>query len=127
MKSFMTLGSLSRGMEVDKVPAKDDMAPFPREDAAMTIYDMCLSPEMCRMPDPSLGTPAHCGRGCGNAGMYGHEFCCTLTYVKVYIYVHYIHANSEKEEKGEREKQQVKWPEVVVALKGLSVRLASWH
>jgi hypothetical protein len=39
MKNFMASGSLARGMEVDEVPDKGDMMPFPREDAVMMIYD----------------------------------------------------------------------------------------
>jgi hypothetical protein len=59
MKSFMTSGSLSQGMEVNEVPVEGDTAPFPREYAVMTIYGRHPSPERRRMPDPSLGTLAH--------------------------------------------------------------------
>jgi hypothetical protein len=61
MKSFMTSGSLSRGMEVDKVPNEGDAMPFPREDAVMTIYNGHPSPGMHRTSNPSLGTPTRCG------------------------------------------------------------------
>jgi hypothetical protein len=69
MKSFMTSGSLSRGMEVDEVPNEDNTVPFLGEDMVMMIYDEHPSPERCRGPNPSLGTPAHHGRGCGNMKM----------------------------------------------------------
>jgi hypothetical protein len=39
MKSFMTSGSLSRGMEVDEVPDEEDTMPFPGEDVVITIYN----------------------------------------------------------------------------------------
>jgi hypothetical protein len=61
MKSFMTLGSLSRGMEVDEVPDEGDTTPFLREDVVMTIYDGHPSTGRCRMSNPSLGTLARCG------------------------------------------------------------------
>jgi hypothetical protein len=37
MKNFMASGSLTRGIEVDKVPDEGDTMPFPGEDAVMTI------------------------------------------------------------------------------------------
>jgi hypothetical protein len=58
MKSFMTSGSLSRGMEVDEIPDEGDAMPFPRECAVMTIYDECPSLGMRHASNPSLGTPA---------------------------------------------------------------------
>jgi hypothetical protein len=42
MKNFVTLGSLSGGMQVDEVPDKGDATPFPGEDVVMTICDECL-------------------------------------------------------------------------------------
>jgi hypothetical protein len=69
MKSFMTSGSVSHGMEVNQIPTEDDAAPFPREEAVMTIYDRCPLPERHGVPDPSLGTPARYGRGCRNVGI----------------------------------------------------------
>jgi hypothetical protein len=56
-------------MEVDEVPIKDDAVPFAREDEVMMVYSRHPSLERRRMPDPSLGTLAHCGRGRGNAEM----------------------------------------------------------
>jgi hypothetical protein len=38
MKSFMTMRSLSWGMEVDEAPIEGDAMPFPREDTVMMIY-----------------------------------------------------------------------------------------
>jgi hypothetical protein len=69
MKNFMTSGSLARGMEVNDVPDEGNMMPFPREDAVMTIYDGRPSQGMHSVSNPSLGTPARCGWGCGNVGM----------------------------------------------------------
>jgi hypothetical protein len=37
MKSFMTTGSLPRGMEIDESPTKGDTTPFPGEDTIMMI------------------------------------------------------------------------------------------
>jgi hypothetical protein len=39
MKKFMVSGSLTRGMELDEVPNKDDVMPFLGEDAVKMIYD----------------------------------------------------------------------------------------
>jgi hypothetical protein len=69
IESFMTMGSLSRGMEVDEVPTEGDAAPCPREDAIMTIYDRRPSPERRCVPNTSIGTLAHYGRGGGNVEM----------------------------------------------------------
>jgi hypothetical protein len=38
MKNFMAMGSLSRGMEIDKAPIKDDVMPYPGEDTVMMIF-----------------------------------------------------------------------------------------
>jgi hypothetical protein len=38
----------------------------------------------------------------------------------IYICVHYIHATSEKEKMGEREKQQAEWPDAIVDEKVVS-------
>jgi hypothetical protein len=35
-KNFVALGSLARGMEVDKIPDEGDATPFSREDTVMT-------------------------------------------------------------------------------------------
>jgi hypothetical protein len=56
-------------MEVDEIPNEGDTTPFPREDAVMTIYGGSPSAGMHRTSDPSLGTLAHYGWGCGNAEM----------------------------------------------------------
>jgi hypothetical protein len=69
VKCFMTSGPLSQSMEVNEVPAEDEVSPFSGEDAIMMIYDRRPSPERRRMANPSLGTPARCGWGCGNTGM----------------------------------------------------------
>jgi hypothetical protein len=67
MKSFMTSVSFSRGMEVDKDLEDGDAPPFPGEDAVMMIYDGRPLAATHRMPDSSLGTMTHRGKGCGNA------------------------------------------------------------
>jgi hypothetical protein len=69
MKNFMALGSLTQGMEVNKVPDKGDTMPIPREGTVMTIYYGRPPLGMCHVSNPSLGTPAHCGWGCVNMGM----------------------------------------------------------
>jgi hypothetical protein len=38
MKSFMAMGSLPRGIEVVEAQIEDDVVPFPREDAIMTVF-----------------------------------------------------------------------------------------
>jgi hypothetical protein len=69
MKSFMTIGSLSCGMEVDKAPIEGNATPFLEEDAIITVYNRHPSPERHCVLDPSLGTTARCGRGWGNVEM----------------------------------------------------------
>jgi hypothetical protein len=64
--SFMTSWSLSGGMEIDQVPDKGDMMPFSIEEAVMIICDERPLPGRHRVPNPSLGTPAHYDWGCGN-------------------------------------------------------------
>jgi hypothetical protein len=54
-------------MEVDKDLEDGDAPPFPGEDVVMMIYDGRPLAETHRMPDSSLGTMTHRGKGCGNA------------------------------------------------------------
>jgi hypothetical protein len=77
MKNFVASGSLARGMEVDDVPDEGDTMPFPREDQVMTIYNGHPSPGMRRVSNPSLGTKAPYGWGCGNV----------WTQIFLYIYI----------------------------------------
>jgi hypothetical protein len=51
MKSFMILGTLIRGTELDENPGRSNMMPFPGEDTVMTVYGGCP------------GSPTHCGWG----------------------------------------------------------------
>jgi hypothetical protein len=63
IKSFMTIGSLSRGMEIDEAPIKGDVAPFPREDVVMMIFGRHPSPEKRHGLDPSTRTPSCSSQG----------------------------------------------------------------
>jgi hypothetical protein len=65
MKSFMTSGSPTQGMELDEDPGGSDMMPLPREDIVMTVYGGPLPPGRHRVSKLSLGPPTHCGRGRG--------------------------------------------------------------
>jgi hypothetical protein len=56
-------------MEVDEVPIEGDVAPFPREDGVMIIYDRHPSLERRHVPNPSVRTPACCSRGGVNVEM----------------------------------------------------------
>jgi hypothetical protein len=67
MKNFMASGSLTQAMEADEVLDEGGTMPFPGEDVVMMIYDGSPSPGVRHMSDPSLGAPAHCGWGCGDA------------------------------------------------------------
>jgi hypothetical protein len=69
MKSFLTIGSLSPGMEVNEAPILGDVAPFPGEDAGMMIYGRHPSPQKHLMPNLSTGTPTRCSWGWGDAEM----------------------------------------------------------
>jgi hypothetical protein len=53
MTSSMTIGSLSRGMEVSEAPIEGDAAPYPREDAVMTIFGRHPSLKKHHGLDPS--------------------------------------------------------------------------
>jgi hypothetical protein len=68
MKSFMTTGSLSRGMEVDEGPIEGDAMPFLREDVVMMIFGRHPSLEKRRGLDPSTQTPSHSNQGWGGHG-----------------------------------------------------------
>jgi hypothetical protein len=63
MKSFMILGSFTRGTELDKDPSGSDTMPFPREDVVMTVHGGCLTLERYHMSKLSLGPPTCCGWG----------------------------------------------------------------
>jgi hypothetical protein len=65
MKSFMTTGFLSQGMEVDEVPIEGDVMPFPREDTVMMVFRRHPSPEKRCGLDPSMGSPSHSDQGWG--------------------------------------------------------------
>jgi hypothetical protein len=69
MKSFVTTGSLARGLEVNEPPIEGDVTPFPREDAVMMIFSRHPSLEKHHMLDPSVGTPTRGGQGWGGADM----------------------------------------------------------
>jgi hypothetical protein len=69
MVSFMTTGSLCRGMEVDEAPVKGDMTPFPGEDAVMMIFGRDPLPKKHHMLYPSTGTLACGGQGWEDAKM----------------------------------------------------------
>jgi hypothetical protein len=69
MKNFMASRSLTLGVEVNEVPDEGDTTPFLGEGMVMMIYDGHPSSGMCRVSNPSLGTPARCGWGRGNVGM----------------------------------------------------------
>jgi hypothetical protein len=73
MKSFMTPGTLSQGMEFDEVPDEDGTMPFPKE-SVMAIYDLCPSPGKRRVPNPNLGTPARYGWDAGTRKCKGTIF-----------------------------------------------------
>jgi hypothetical protein len=53
-------------MKLDEVPDEGDVTPFPEEDMIMTIYDGRPLLGMRRMSNPSSGTPACHGWGCGD-------------------------------------------------------------
>jgi hypothetical protein len=62
MKSFMATGSLPQGTEVIDAPIKDDVVPFPGEDAVMSIFRRSSPPEKHRALDPSKGSPSRGGQ-----------------------------------------------------------------
>jgi hypothetical protein len=66
-------------MEVNGVPDEGNTIPFLKEDTVMMIYDGRPSPGMCRVSNPSLGTPAHWGV---------QERGDVMTRVFFYIFVH---------------------------------------
>jgi hypothetical protein len=55
-------------MEVDEVPDKGDVTPFPKEGAVIMINDGRPSPRVRYMSNLSPGTIACCGWGCRDAG-----------------------------------------------------------
>jgi hypothetical protein len=69
MKNFMATGSLSWGMEVNEAPIKDDVMPFPGEDAVLMIFRRQPSSEKCHVLDLSTGTPSRYDLGWGDVGM----------------------------------------------------------
>jgi hypothetical protein len=80
MKNFMASGSLTWGMEVDEVPDEGSATHFPGADVVMVIYDGHPSLGVRHMSDLDPGTLAHCGRGCRDAGIYGHKFSNIFVY-----------------------------------------------
>jgi hypothetical protein len=69
MKSFMTMGSLSQGMEVDEAPIEGDAVAFPGEEVVMTIFRRHPSLEKRRELDPSMRTRSHSNQGWGDTEM----------------------------------------------------------
>jgi hypothetical protein len=79
-------------MEVDEVPDEGNTITFLKEDTVMMIYDGRPSPGMCRVSNPSLGTPAHWG-GAGTRGRNDTSFFISLyinTYRNIDIYITYM-------------------------------------
>jgi hypothetical protein len=63
MRSFVTLGSLTRGLELDEDPDRSDTTPFPGENVVMAGYGGRPPLRGCRMSNLCPRTLAHCGRG----------------------------------------------------------------
>jgi hypothetical protein len=70
MKNFMTSGSLTRDKEPEEDLGRNDVMPFPRKDAVMTVYDDGHPPlGRRRMSNLGPGTPTHYGWGPGKIGV----------------------------------------------------------
>jgi hypothetical protein len=80
-------------MEIDEGPTKGDVTPFPREDAIMMNCGRHPSSEKHHTLYHGWGT-----QKCEGVNL----FSCTLTYVKIYmyIYVHHMRTKRKKEGKG---------------------------
>jgi hypothetical protein len=65
MRSFMTLGSLTWGTELDEGSDRSDTTPFLEENAIMTVFEGCPSWERCRMSSLGPRSPTHDGWGHG--------------------------------------------------------------
>jgi hypothetical protein len=63
MRSFMTLGTLTWGAELNKGPNRSDLTPFPKENTIMTVYGGHPLPPLGRgrMSSPSPRTPTRYG------------------------------------------------------------------
>jgi hypothetical protein len=61
VKSFMILGSHTRGTEVDKDPGGSDRMPFPGEDVVMMVYGGHPPPRRCHVSTLSPRGPTHYG------------------------------------------------------------------
>jgi hypothetical protein len=69
MKSFINIGSLSWGIEVDEAPIEGDMVPVAREDTVMMIFGRHPSLKKRRGLNPSTGTPSCSNQGWGDVEM----------------------------------------------------------
>jgi hypothetical protein len=68
MKSFMILGSFTRGTELDEDLSGSNTMPFPGEDVVKTVYGGRLLMERRCMSKLSPGPPTRCG--CGRGGTW---------------------------------------------------------
>jgi hypothetical protein len=85
MKNFMASGSLTQGMELNEVPDEGDTTPFPGEDVVMTLYDGHPPLGMRRVSNPSPGTLAHYGWGCGDTSFLISLYINVYRYMDMYI------------------------------------------
>jgi hypothetical protein len=69
IKNFMTLGTLTRGRELEEDLGRSDTMPFPEEDAIMMVYDGRPPLGRHRVSSLSNGTLTRCDWGHGDTGI----------------------------------------------------------
>jgi hypothetical protein len=72
MRSFMNLGFLSWGAELDEGPDGSDTTPFPEENAIITVYGGRLPLGRSCVSNPSPRAQTHCRWGHGGSRVKRH-------------------------------------------------------
>jgi hypothetical protein len=74
IRSFVTLGSLTWGVELDEGLDRSDMMPFPEKNTVMIVYGGCPLLARHRISSPSPRAPTRYGWGHRAEGCYETSF-----------------------------------------------------
>jgi hypothetical protein len=69
MRSFMTLGSITWGVEIDEGPDGSNTISFPEENTVTTVYRGRPPSGRHRVSSLIPGAPTHCGWEHGGSGV----------------------------------------------------------
>jgi hypothetical protein len=113
MRSFMTMGSLTWGAELDEDPGGSDTTSFPRENTVMMVDGGCPPSRRHRVSNLIPRVLTHCGWGHRGSGVQQHMFSNELVYIYISVCVceNVYYNRSEGQKKEGMEIRQGRQPE----------------